>query len=243
MDETEANRTNSSAQPISTERLTKEALFLTKAASLKNSPIISDVDPSPENADTLLAKELYQLSMDERDKVFSDIHGVADIVKEEPTFLHFQLSQLETELSKIRNKTAYDLAESLSFDYVKDPKFRLLFLRATSFDVEAAAYRMARFFQEKLELFGADKLAKDIEWSDLDDDDIETIESGWFQVLPGKDRSGRLLIGNFPKLRRCRTPQNGVRHFVSHILRFFLQGNTTLTFFALLYCSFARNTS
>jgi hypothetical protein len=177
-------------------------------------PLSGNHGPSPESVDALIASELNLLSIEERDTILSDIHGVADIVKEEPTFLHFQLSQLETELSQIRNKTAYDLAESLSVDYVNDQKFRLMFLRAASFDVKAAAAWMARFFDEKLELFGADKLTKDIEWSDLDEDDIEAFESGWFQLLSEKDRSGRRIICLFPRLQRFRNAQNMVRHSV-----------------------------
>jgi hypothetical protein len=63
---------------------------------------------------------------------------------------------------------------------------RLMFLRAESYDSYTAASRMARFFDDKYELFGADKLTKDIALHDLDPDDLITFESGCFQVLPKK---------------------------------------------------------
>jgi hypothetical protein len=195
------------------ERFEQELFQTSKAVSQEVALSLSgNHGPHPESVDALIAREMNQLSMEERNTIYSDIHGVADIVKEAPGFINFQLLQLETELSKIKTKTAYDLAKSLSADYVNDPKFRLMFLRASSFDVNAAAAQMARFFDEKLELFGAEKLTKDIEWSDLDDDDIEVVETGWFQVLPEKDRSGRIIACSFPRLQSFRTARSMVRH-------------------------------
>jgi hypothetical protein len=204
--------TNSNEQS-SAERLAQELFQTSKAVSQEVAQSLSgNHGPRPESVDALIASEMNQLSMEERDTIFSDIHGVADIVKEVPDFINFQLLQLETELSKITTKNAYELAKSLSADYVNDPKFRLMFLRAASYDVKVAAAQMVLFFDEKLEMFGIDKLTKDIEWSDLDEDDIETIESGWFQLLPEKDRSGRRVICCFTRLQRFRTAQNMVRH-------------------------------
>ena len=70
-----------------------------------------------------------------------------------------------------------------------------------SFDPCNAASRMVRFFDEKCELFGADKLTKDITLEDLDPDDIITLENGFYQVLPEKDCVGRKAFCQFPKLR------------------------------------------
>jgi hypothetical protein len=211
---------NNEQKSSTTERLAKELFQTSKAVSQEVALSLSgNHGPRPESVDALIAREMNQLSIEERDTIYSDIHGVADIVKEAPGFINFQLLQLENELSKIKTKTAYDLAKSLSADYVNDPKFRLMFLRAASFDVSAAAAQMVRFFGEKLVLFGADKLTKDIKWSDLDEDDIETVQSGWFQLLPERDRSGRRIGCCFPRLECFRTVQNMVRHSV-HLFNF-----------------------
>jgi hypothetical protein len=206
-----SNNEQQSSTTISTDEcyLAQDLCQTSKALSLSENR-----GPSPESVDALIARELNQLSMEERETIFSDIHGVADIVQEAPCFINFQLLQLETELSKIPTKTAYDLAKSSSADYVNDPKFRLLFLRAASFDVNAAAAQMVRFFDEKLDLFGAEKLTKDIVWSDLDEHDIEIVESGLFQLLPEKDKSGRTIACTFPRLQQFRTARNMVRHSV-----------------------------
>jgi hypothetical protein len=218
---------NNEQKSSTSERLAKELFQSSKAVSQEVALSLSgNQGQRPESVDALIASEMNQLSMEERDKIFSDIHGVADIVKEAPGFINFQLLQLETELTKIETKTAYNLAKSLSADYVNDPKFRLLFLRASSFDVNAAATQMVRFFDEKLELFGAEKLTKDIEWSDLDEDDIETVESGWFQVLPEKDQSGRIIACSFPRLQSFRTARSMVRHsddLFPHIIFYFTE--------------------
>jgi hypothetical protein len=158
----------------------------------------------------MLAKEMNQLSVEEREKVLEDVHGIARAVDEPLDYVKNSLVLLEQELSKIRNKVAFDLAKSQSKEYVSSEKLRLMFLRAESFDANKAASRMVRFFDEKYELFGAKKLTKDIEQADLDPDDIAALERGFYQVLPEKDCAGRKVCCFFPRLRVIRTTQNMV---------------------------------
>jgi hypothetical protein len=86
-----------------------------------------------------------------------------------------------------------------------------MFLRAESFDPYNAASRMVQFFEEKYELFGANKLTKDITLDDLDLDDIITLENGFYQVLPEKDCAGHKVFCAFPKLKVIRTRRNALR--------------------------------
>ena len=102
-----------------------------------------------------------------------------------------KLTQLETELSRIRNKEAYNAAKIMDQDYVENRDFRLLFLRADRFNAKKAALRMARHFQAKSDLFGRDKIARDIVQSDLEKEDLECLYAGYEQFLPSKDRAGR----------------------------------------------------
>ena len=85
-----------------------------------------------------------------------------------------------------------------------------MFLRAENYNPYNAASRMVRFFDEKCELFGADKLTKDITLDDLDPDDIAALENGFFQLLPEKDCAGRKVFCVFPKLKVIRTIKNAV---------------------------------
>ena len=157
-------------------------------------------DPSPEDADALFAKELNRLSMRERDHVLQDIHGVADIVDEEAEFVNNCLLQLEMELERLprQNKNAYLQAYAKDAAYVSNRDFRLMFLRADAFNVRNTALRMVDFFEAKLELFGADKLAKTIAMDDLSKDDLRCLEAGYTQLLPERDRAGRAVIVVMP---------------------------------------------
>jgi hypothetical protein len=160
----------------------------------------------------MLAEEMNQLSVEEREQVLEDIHGIARAVDEPLDFVENSLMLLEQEVSKTsRNKIAFDLAKFQSKEYVSSEKLRLMFLRAESFDAYNAASRMIRFFDEKHKLFGPDKLTNDIVLADLDPDDIGALEKGIYQVLPEKDCAGRKVMCFFPKLKVARTIQNLVR--------------------------------
>jgi hypothetical protein len=167
--------------------------------------------PNPEATSAMLAQEMAQLSVEEREKALEDVHGIAHAVDEPLDYVETSLVLLEEELSKItRNKVAYDLAKFQSKKYVSSEKLRLMFLRADSFDAHKAASRMVRFFDEKYELFGAEKLTKDIVLADLDPDDITVLEKGFCQVLSEKDCAGRKVFCFFPnKLKETQNLVSG----------------------------------
>jgi hypothetical protein len=164
----------------------------------------------PENGGAILAKEMNRLSVEEREKVLADIHGISPDIDEPQEFIEERLALLEKELTNIPSKAAYDLASSLSKEYTSSNKIRLMLLRAESFDPYKAASRMVGFFAEKYELFGADKIAKDIALIDLDPDDISALEKGFSQVLPEKDSAGRKVFCFFRQLRAAQTTQSVV---------------------------------
>jgi hypothetical protein len=172
------------------------------------------IAPTPQMADSILAASLNQMSLQEREKVYEDVHGVAPPSNpEEPTFVASCLAELQTELDAIPPllKVAYDLAYSQHSLYVTHSKFRLLFLRSESFQPKAAASKMVGFLEAKLELFGPDKVSRDILLSDYDPSDIKCLESGLYQLLPGRDRSGRPVIFCSGVAHRNTTVVNRVR--------------------------------
>jgi hypothetical protein len=161
------------------------------------------------NGETILAREMAKLSMSERETILNDIHGVADDdVKETPVLVSTKLSELEAMIRQLRHNSsgnsefgaggrigaAYTVAEAISPEYVQDSSFRLMFLRASHFDVEQAAKRLLGHFEKKLEFFGPTKLCKTITLDDLDSDDMECLTSGQSQLLPYRDRSGRAVF-------------------------------------------------
>ena len=169
----------------------------------ENHPIVKEVD-------TLIAKELFQMSLDEREKALDDVHGIVRSDDEDPNFLNQRLMQLEYNLCLMKHGTVYEEAEQLSEMFVRDPHFRTMFLRAEHFEPRPAAQRMLRFFECKKELFGRDKLVTKITLQDLDDDDLEALRSGDGQISPLKDASGRPIMTFVQNLRRYKSIENVV---------------------------------
>lgn len=150
--------------------------------------------PSGQETDALLSETFNKLSLAKREEALHDVHGVGDILEETETLRRMKLIELETEIRKIVAKPAYELAWSMSIEYVTRVEFRLKFLRAENFETTKAAIRMVRYFEEKLVLFGQEKLVRDIMLQDLDAETISGLQSGYCQLLPQRDTAGRPII-------------------------------------------------
>jgi hypothetical protein len=150
-----------------------------------------------DNIATDMANELNRLSIKERDNVLYDIHGVAEVVDEDPDFVNQALNELDVSIARKRNMKgaeAYNIATSQSQEYVQRDKFRRMFLRAELFKSEQAADLILRHFEKKLELFGAEKLCKDIKLEDLSLDDMECLHNSHIRFLQARDPAGRLVL-------------------------------------------------
>ena len=156
----------------------------------------SDRDTSAKLVDKVLAKEFSNLSVQERSRTYEDIHGVIRCVEETPVLLQNSLRQLDEALARITPKRAYKIAEEQDKDYVMDVKFRLMFLRAESFHPGKAAVRMVGYFEGMLRFFGESLLTRRIKYSDLDLDDQTCLKAGHMQILPLRDRSGRVIFAD-----------------------------------------------
>ena len=164
----------------------------------------------PSETDRLLAKKLAQISLAQRDEGLHDLHGVADAVEETPGMTEGALNQLQIELENTCVKNAYDLARSTNAIFVGDTKFRLMFLRADRFRPKDAASRMVKYFEEKLRLFGPEKLTRPIIMEDLNDDDIAALKSGYLMLLLERDRAGRPILFSMLNRRCVKVPENSV---------------------------------
>jgi hypothetical protein len=153
-------------------------------------------DTSAKLVDSVLAKEFSKLSAQEQSKTYEELHGVNDCVEEAPAFIENSLRQLDQEVSKIRRKSAYELAEQQSKEYVTNPKFRLMFLRADCFHPGKAATRLVGYIEGILQYFGESHLTKRIQYSDLDRNDQACIKAGHMQILHYRDRSGRAIFSD-----------------------------------------------
>ena len=180
-------------------------------------PIVVTMDSIPTEPITakdeaeLLAKELNAMSIQEREKVYEEIHGVDEDIPETPEVISRSLHEFDVELRNIKSKPAYDLAYQLSVGFVINAKFRLMFLRATRFQAKAAAEKMVSYFEYKLDLFGPDKLVKRITLADLSADDLTSLKTGALQILPRRDKSGRAVVFECQKFWQFRVADNQVR--------------------------------
>lgn len=150
-----------------------------------------------QDADALLANELNQMSLEERERTYEEIHGVGRILEETTEMIDHHLQQMDFALNRLPLNAAYMLAIQRDPEYITNPRFRLMFLRSTNFNVDMAAQKLLDFFQGKLELFGQQTLTRSLYLSDLDPDDLACLKSGAYQLLPGRDSAGRAVIVDF----------------------------------------------
>jgi hypothetical protein len=181
---------------------------------------INELDAvNPEVSETLIAKELTQLSIQERNEVLHDLHCVSRVEEETSSFLKEHLDLLEYEISnKIpkESKLAYEHAHSVVPAFVEDEALRLMFLRSVRFEAHEAAWRIVKFFELKRQLFGSHNLATKICLSDLDQDTMACVSAGYIQLLSGRDRAGRAVLMGVAKLRLFRSELSLVRYMYMH---------------------------
>ena len=176
--------------------------------------VVVDDDDDDDNTTDELATDLAQMTVDQRNFVLEDIHGVHTFNEEDPKYIDECIEQVYKEIQKIPNssRTAYNKANFLAPTKVsKNRKFNVMFLRASSYDTRQAAKRIVKHFDFKQRLFGNDKLVKDITYDDLMEDDLNAYKSGYSLVLPGKDCTGRAVVVMSSKYTNCKTWENQVR--------------------------------
>eukprot|EP00980_Cylindrotheca_fusiformis_P029842 scaffold23925_cov157-Cylindrotheca_fusiformis.AAC.5 len=149
--------------------------------------------PEPDVADSLISRAMAACSIKVLEEAYDDIHGTAQAVEETPSFVEKSLEELELQIRMRKDSEAYLLAKEMDSSYVENPEFRLMFLRTDRFNVKAAALRIVRHFQAKLDLFGKEALARDITQDDLDKETMGSLYQGLVRILRTPDRSGRAV--------------------------------------------------
>lgn len=153
--------------------------------------------------DQFLSDEFNRLSLEEKDRVLFEIHGIAS--NDDPEDLEQYFSDLQRYLCQIPEKNAFEAAKYYITDYIKS--IRLMFLRSVRFDAKTAAEKLVNHFEMKQLLFGRGEiLARDIRYSDLCDGDIKILETGFMQVLPIRDDTGRPIMFVRPGLKTHELP-------------------------------------
>jgi hypothetical protein len=116
-----------------------------------------------------------------------------------------KLSELEDALNRIEEKPAYNQSYAQWDGYVTDPQFRLIFLRAESYNPKKAAVRLVSFMEEKLERFGPDTLTRQLTIDDLNSHSRSLlIKKGVLQLLSSRDSSGRAIMLTYYRASQIR---------------------------------------
>ena len=162
----------------------------------------SDIEkfPSPSEADSFIARKMANLSMKDREQFLFELHGVQEAVQETPEIIEKSLRELDLEMERLESKEAYEMAKAMNPGYVMNRDFRLKFLRAERFQARKAALRFSRYFEQKLKLFGKEKLGRDILQDDLDEHTLKLMYGGEYQIVSVRDRAGRAVGVFFPSL-------------------------------------------
>ena len=172
--------------------------------------------PTADDMSSLIALELNNLSIQEREAVYEDLHAVR---KKDPPMeeMKEKIEELKREMQNSRTAQIYNKAKFLNPAYVNDPKFLFIFLRTTDYNVKEAAQLLASHFTQKLELFGSNCIGRRITYDDLNDDSREILSSGVYSVFPRKDLAGRLVFLINRKFLKFTHALNAVSHLMSSL--------------------------
>lgn len=145
--------------------------------------------------DDVLSKELLQLSLQDRNAINEEIHGVQTFARQEsPEMLAKALAKMDDEIRMIPRKNAFDRSQQIPNTYINSPEFRLRFLRCELFDEKSAASKMVKFLDLLSELFGDFALRRPVQMSDFSREEMQAFRVGHQQLLPYRDRSGRRIF-------------------------------------------------
>ncbi len=171
---------------------------------IHSGPDSEQMKPMQREIDNLLSTDLHNLSLQDRNAVIEEIHGVQTMApKETPLMVSSALRELAMHIEQMpyEQKTAYLRSKELyPNSYINDRDFRLRFLRCELFDASKAASRMVDFLDMVTDLFGDYVLKRPIRITDFSWEEMQFLRRGYLQLLPYRDRSGRrifTLVGGF----------------------------------------------
>ena len=153
-------------------------------------------DPAPVNDDPLLVQEFNAMTVQERERIYEEMHGIVHVIEETPEFVAEKLAAMRESMKKIPNTTkkALERAIFLRPSIQSDDKLHLMFLRAKKFDPLAAANVMVQHFENKLLLFGEDLLVKKITLECLTDREMDIMRKGSIKMLHHRESQGRVIF-------------------------------------------------
>lgn len=143
--------------------------------------------------------EFDALTPQEKEIVYRDLYGSSNnylIDEDDDEVVENGLTMFEKHLSELSDddKECYLRALERSPDYVQDKNFRLQFLRCELFDPKLAAIRFARYWKEKVEVWGEEKAFHKIKLDDFDEIDLLVLRNRVYQGLKMQDKFNRSIL-------------------------------------------------
>jgi CRAL/TRIO domain len=122
--------------------------------------------------------------------VYGQVHPI-----ESDELVQRKLQELETHLAEIAQKPAYVEAQTKCPQLLSND-FKLVFLRCEQFNAKLAAERFVQYWQNRVEIFGAERafLPLSLQSGALDKDDIAALRHGFVRLVPTKDPAGRAIL-------------------------------------------------
>ena len=90
-----------------------------------------------------------------------------------------------------------DIGKKTTTTHINTYEFRIMFLRCELFDVAKAARRLINFVEVMYDLYGDLGLQRRIRLNDMEEDELKAIQSGYTQLIKGRDRAGRRILFHF----------------------------------------------
>ena len=158
-----------------------------------------------EDTENMITQGLLDMSLGEREDAIAEIYGFerkelfedTENISRSFREVDFHLSTSQSEALRIAWKE--DKGQYLQSLYLR-------FLRCFKFDSKS----IVKHCELKRELFGGDRLCRHITLDDLSKSDMAFLKAGAYQVLPRRDRSGRVVFVSFMFSQKYKEPANVV---------------------------------
>jgi hypothetical protein len=180
-------------------------------------------NPTGADVDQLLAQELNNLSFQDRAKIHEEIHGVNSLaLKETSTQIKVALRSMQEEMEKTdpSQKVSYYKAMETETSFIHDDAFRLKLLRTAFFDTKKACQRMMTHLRFLEKYFGPEALKRPPRLSDFPTKEQTLLRKGHIQLLPSRDRAGRLVAFDYDSVYASSDTADMIPRMVRHDIEF-----------------------
>jgi len=151
---------------------------------------------TPGNCDVDIVLQEEEMTLQERNEAYEDVHGVGKAVEETPELLSNSLEEMKDCLSATDHpdKKSYLIALQKNNDYVLSDRMLLPFLRCDRFEITKATKRYFKYYAMIERVFGQEALGRDLLLTDLTPEQQQHfVDEAHVQFLRQRDSMGRAI--------------------------------------------------